>query len=316
MVVQSFTWFVDLSTSADTVQVISITAGGNPVKNRLMPFFTAYKYFKLGGVSVKFCPASTLPVDPTGLSYEVGENTVDPRDQFNPGLIRITNGEDFYLDATALSSANADAVYYNMMLDKRWFKFQLQAGTKRYAKPLFWSIAQAHQDNYPGITVNYPKFNDALGHSFENVSISTAYNDEAALVRSVDWDNSDPRGFFQTGRKERVGYLPTDAFQTYPILDEESTVASYGLNSVPEIDLMKIVLPRAYKTKYYYRVYITETVYFKEPVVNNYNGFTQLDRFVRPNYLTGSPDSASSLHWQQDSPHTVIPNNQGDGKVI
>ena len=162
MVVQSFTWFVDLSTSADTVQVISITAGGNPVKNRLMPFFTAYKYFKLGGVSVKFCPASTLPVDPTGLSYEVGENTVDPRDQFNPGLIRITNGEDFYLDATALSSANADAVYYNMMLDKRWFKFQLQAGTKRYAKPLFWSIAQAHQDNYPGITVNYPKFNDAL----------------------------------------------------------------------------------------------------------------------------------------------------------
>ena len=52
-----------MNTSATALQVVKITAGGNPVKNRLAPFFGAYKYFKLGPVSVRFVPASTLPVD-------------------------------------------------------------------------------------------------------------------------------------------------------------------------------------------------------------------------------------------------------------
>ena len=149
---QKFTWFVDMNTSATALQVVKITAGGNPVKNRLAPFFGAYKYFKLGPVSVRFVPASTLPVDPTGLSLEAGANTVDPRDQFNPGLIRITNGEDMADDFMDLSGTNIDKTYYSMMLDRRWFKFQLQTGCRRTAKPLFWSVGQLHQDAFPGAT--------------------------------------------------------------------------------------------------------------------------------------------------------------------
>ena len=49
-----------MNTSATALQVVKITAGGNPVKNRLAPFFGAYKYYKLGPVSVRFVPASTL----------------------------------------------------------------------------------------------------------------------------------------------------------------------------------------------------------------------------------------------------------------
>ena len=43
-------------------------------------------------------PASTLPVDPQGLSYDVDDpqTVIPPRDQMNPGLVRITNGEDLY----------------------------------------------------------------------------------------------------------------------------------------------------------------------------------------------------------------------------
>ena len=91
---------------------------------------------------------STLPVDPTGLSLEAGANTVDPRDQFNPGLIRITNGEDMADNFMDLTGANIDKTYYSMMLDRRWFKFQLQSGCRRTAKPLFWSVAQLHQDAF------------------------------------------------------------------------------------------------------------------------------------------------------------------------
>ena len=91
---QKFRWFVDLCTTPEQVTVLKITCGGTRCLRRLLPFFGAYKQFKLGKTTVKFVPSSTLPVDPTGLSYEAGENTVDPRDMFNPGLVRITNGED------------------------------------------------------------------------------------------------------------------------------------------------------------------------------------------------------------------------------
>ena len=115
--------FYDISTDPDTMQVITIKTGGKDLIMRTLPFFSAFKKFKLGKVSVRFVPASTLPVDPTGLSYEAGENTVDPRDQFNPGLVRITNGEDFYND---VDGDTPMSMYYNMMMDKRWYKFHLQ----------------------------------------------------------------------------------------------------------------------------------------------------------------------------------------------
>ena len=42
------------------------------------------------GISAKLVPV--FPVTPTGLSYEAGEKTVDPR-SLTPGMM-ITNGED------------------------------------------------------------------------------------------------------------------------------------------------------------------------------------------------------------------------------
>lgn len=308
MVTQKFSWFVDLSTSADNLQVVKITAGGMPVMNRLKPFFAAYKYYKLGGVSVKFCPAATLPVDPTGMSYETGENTVDPRDQFNPGLIRITNGEDMADDLGTFTGDLAQQSYYNMMLDRRWFKFQLQTGCKRYAKPLFWSIAQLKQDLFPGFNRNLP---DTSSSSTLHVnSLSTQMNGTVTYDNVNDL-NSNPRGLFQTGVHERLSWMPTDFAQRFKKQDG-SDVDYMGLNTVPEVELMKIILPKAYKTKYYYRVYITETVYFKDPVVLNYNGYGEMDRFVDYTGFQHNPFAGGGK--TQDT--VINPNNSGDGDLI
>ena len=100
-----FQSFMDVSTSDSSMQVITVSAGGPEVLRRLAPQFSAYKYYKLGNVAVKLVPASTLPVDPTGLSYEAGAQTVDPRDQLTPGMMRITNGEDIFEDLTGLTDA-------------------------------------------------------------------------------------------------------------------------------------------------------------------------------------------------------------------
>ena len=59
-----FQSFVDVSTSATSMQVIQWSVGGADVINRCRHLFGAYKYFKLGKISVKMVPASTLPVVP------------------------------------------------------------------------------------------------------------------------------------------------------------------------------------------------------------------------------------------------------------
>ena len=293
---QTFTWFVDMGTDPTNMQIIRVTAGGNMVRQRLLPFFTAFKYYKLGAVRLRFVPAATLPVDPTGLSYEAGENTVDPRDQFNPGLVRITNGEDWFADSVDTTGVVAEQMYYNMMLDNRWFKFQLQSGMRRTAFPLFWSVGQLHQDKFPGATRNIPVYTD-------NGQIAMASVSESAIRANADspfepdlrynLDDSSPYGLFQTGAKERMGWMPTDYMQTVP-MDPGSLVLwsnKVGIIDVPEVELMRIVLPKAYKTKYYYRVYIEEEVMFKDPVVVQYNGRAMPDRFIRPAYEARLPGS-------------------------
>ena len=106
-----------------------------------------------------------------------------------------------------------------------------------------------------------------------------------------------------------MSWLPTDFFQEMRFSNGTATY-DYGMNNVPEVELMKIVLPKAYKTSYYYRVYITETVYFKDPVVLNFNQYTPMDRFVSVSTPTPMlPGANEGTSHNQDS--ITRPNNQG-----
>lgn len=268
VVKMKFQSFMDISTSASSMQVITISAGGLEILRRLQPQFSAYKYFRIGRVSAKLVPASTLPVDPTGLSYEAGEQTVDPRDQLTPGMMRITNGEDIFEDLTGLSDAEQHGIYNNMLLDPRWFKWMLQSGTSRRAFPRYWQVGQLHQDKWPGAIVNIP----AITHTDEGdyvtgtkMEVQSYVNDGADQVAHIT--GSSGHGFFQTGHKGVLGWLPTDCLQ--PVFNGSSKVGQFPLlASPPEIEVMKIILPKAYKTVYYYRLFITEEVWFREPIVN------------------------------------------------
>lgn len=274
-----FQSFMDINTSTSGMQIITISAGGKNLIDRCPAQFAAYKYYKIGNISVKLVPASTLPVDPTGLSYEAGENTVDPRDQLTPGMMRITNGEDIYENLTGITDEQQDALYNNMMLDPRWFKWMLQSGVKRHATPRYWIIGQLHQDKWPGAVMNLPKF-DGDGAFVGTRAISQSVDNSNAVVDSAFGSSahgtvySSPQGFFQTGHTGVIGWLPTDGFR-----DIGSTPIPL-LASPPECEVMKIILPRARKTEYYYRLYISETVYFREPLVTAFGSpFRPIDVF-------------------------------------
>lgn len=273
-IMMKFQSFMDISTDPDSMQIITISAGGKEILKRLAPQFGAYKYYKIGNVAVKLVPASTLPVDPTGLSYSLDEGptmTVDPRDQLTPGMMRITNGEDIFEDITGLSDAEQHAIYNNMLLDPRWFKWMLQSGVKRHATPRYWQIGQLHQDKWPGAITNIPMFSSPGLDPDDRTIKGTAAYGMSELNGTGRTDifigGSSPYGFFQTGHRGVLGWLPTDGLQTVTVgFDDVKEVPL--LASPPEVEVMKILLPKAYKTRYYYRMFVTETVYFREPIVN------------------------------------------------
>ena len=258
-----FQSFMDINTTPDSMQIITVSAGGEDLIKRLSPQFQAYKYYKIGSVSVKLVPAATLPVDPTGLSYEAGEPGVDPRDQLTPGLMRITNGEDIFENISGLSDAEQHAIYNNMLLDPRWFKWMLQSGVKRYASPRYWIIGQLHQDKWPGEFLNVPLYDQAtsqyIGTARRHLLATKSTGGTISASEGTVVQESISHGLFQTGHTGRLGWLPTDALHS----SGQPFIAS-----PPEVEVMKIILPKAYKTKYYYRMFVTETVYFREPIVN------------------------------------------------
>lgn len=251
--------YFDISTNTAGFQVLQFNCGGGDMLRRVPGLFGAYKYFKLGELKITAVPASTLPVDPTGLSYEAGENTVDPRDQLTPGLIRITNGEDLR-DFSTLTDTNQENAYNAMLLDPRWYKFMLQTGFKRSCFPKFWGIGQLEQDAWPGAFRNVPQIDSTTSSTG---AISNWVDEDSVRVDQWFMNTSTQKGIFQTGQKIKMGWMPTDVFQNIPGVDSGNPY----VNSPPEIQGVTVILPKQRKTRYYYRVFVTETIYFKDPVV-------------------------------------------------
>lgn len=294
-----FQSFMDISTDVDSMKIITISAGGSEVLRRLAPQFGAYKYYKLGNIAVKLVPASTLPVDPTGLSIDPNTDemaTVDPRDQLTPGMMRITNGEDIFENISGLSDDEQHQIYNNMLLDPRWFKWMLQSGVKRHATPRYWQIGQLHQDKWPGYVSNVPMLDAngtiaGTGHVSEYVQL----NGESATTNpEIYRGGSSAYGLFQTGHTGRLGWMPTDGLAP---IERASSAGGNMLKALmaspPEVEVMKIILPKAYKTRYWYRAFITETVYFREPIVNfgitNDSGFTYRPLDIFHNMMSPAP---------------------------
>lgn len=292
--------YFDVQTRTDTMQVMQWSVGGQDVINRCRHLFGAFKFFRLGSISVKFVPASTLPVDPQGLSLDPTDPyTVDPVDQMNKGLVRITNGQDVFTDVSKLTDRQQELSYKTMLLDPRWSKFNLQTGFFRKAFPMYWQVGQLAQDKYPGTTMNSPlvptpaegvapTIQGTVSQHYYKASV----NDSIAVRTN---GGSSPRGLFQTGMRGRLGYLPTDYYQQIPTNTDGRFFDSVGLNNVPEVKVITAILPKASKTVYFYRVYVTEEVLFKsvrasipysDPVTGELfpMGNTGFD-----NFLNGSP---------------------------
>lgn len=173
----SYTEVIDLQTTAGKTSVIGIhTPQGRAPYDKLKGFFTQFRKFRYKGISrLTIAPASSLPVDPLGLTSEIGSTTqMDPRDTLNPILFKGCHGTsmslildkvfnaDEYVNGDGVNVVNGtlDVVtpsmrkfeednnipgvgYYKLLTDVTWKKYGVQSviNIKRMY-PLVWKVAR------------------------------------------------------------------------------------------------------------------------------------------------------------------------------
>lgn len=281
----------DIETSTTKVTMLNVGVAGNEIRNRCQPFIQAFKYYRVLGVKVSLIPASTLPADPSQISYETGENSVNPADMMNVGLVRYTNGEAFpnYKKLVQETTAGKDfetdpgmQTYFNMMLDRRWSKFGLQRGMSRFFRPRVYEDGLPIQSVCPDEAVSF-LVKEGTGVSAQYNIGNSPINSTNQPAEMVDFLQASQNQYpgqlfsslfgstdafrFQTGKLRSLGWRTTDIAHLGGDLKvgTPDEIIS-GFNTFPFINMGRIILPRALKTKFAFRVVQTIVVQFRGAV--------------------------------------------------
>lgn len=161
----------DVNTVSNKVSVIGIhTPVGAKPRQMLSGFFTQFRKYKYTGCSVVATPAQRLGLNLAQLSTEAGASTVNPKDVFNPILVRGCHGDnlnaalnsiykgsftdegsslgkdDFSDTVIPAGSLSWEQMYYRMLQDPSFKKFSMNSGLKLSGlHPLVYNVAVNHQ---------------------------------------------------------------------------------------------------------------------------------------------------------------------------
>lgn len=251
----------DIQTVSDKVSIIAIhTPTGSKPRQMLSGFFTQFRKYKYDGCSVVGTPAQRLGLSTPQLSTAAGDSMVNPKDVFNPALVRGCHGDNL---GTALNSiykgqfdqegstigkdSNSSSVlikngltweqmYYRMLQDPSFKKFSLNSGIKITGlHPMVYNVASNHQI--------VPNDNSQSVGSL--VLDSETYNFE--IGNSLGGNVADGKGGitpitpqFMTNRLQSLGWLDTQQVLNSSSLDGNPVFAQ-----LPRIFMSVIVLPPA-----------------------------------------------------------------------
>lgn len=161
----------DINTVSNSVSVIGIhTPVGAKPRQMLSGFFTQFRKYKYKGCSVVATPAQRLGLNLAQISTEAGASTVNPKDVWNPALVRgchgdnltaalnsiyngafVNEGSSLGLDDHSTTTVPAgsltwDSMYYRMLQDPSFKKFNLASGIKiSKLHPMVYNVASNHQ---------------------------------------------------------------------------------------------------------------------------------------------------------------------------
>lgn len=258
----------DVNTRSNEVSIIGIhTPTGSKPRQMLAGHFLQYRKYRYKGCSVVATPAQRLGLNMAQLSVESGSAGVNPKDVFNPVLVRGCHGDnlnsalnsiykgsfenegssmdmDQHVDTVIPSGGLSwEQMYYRMLQDPSFKKFSVNSGIKLTGlRPLVYNVASNHQimpnESYAQV-----------GH-LEQLSEAEGY--AKAFNSTTDGFVSNGTGTGGVAGSGTVRILPqfmTNRLQSLGWLDTRQVINSaYGSSEpaytvLPRIFMSAIILP-------------------------------------------------------------------------
>lgn len=255
----------DINTVSNEVSIIAIHSPvGSKPRIMLEGFFKQFRKYKYKGCSVVGTPAQRLGLQMTDITVEAGSSGVNPKDVFNPALVRGCHGDnlnaalnsiyrgafgqggssmdksDYSASVHPVDGITWEQMYYRMLQDPSFKKFNLSSGIKMSGlHPMIYNVASNHQimpnENYP----NVGKLTPGTGNDGE-----------------IGFDNSTyaavPTGNEYPSTAGNYPQLMTNRLQSLGWLDTRQLINSTGSSNgapaftvLPKIFMAVIVLPPA-----------------------------------------------------------------------
>ncbi len=321
MVKASVMEIYDLQTNVGKGTVLKVhTPTGNNVKRHLFGHFLQYKRYKYLGAKVSLIPASTLPADPLQLSYEAGDQNIDPRDMVNPILWKHYHGEtmttdvlhvqdqlpydqdgmvDPYVAGYSIGEANysqfgtsgvaIDKVYPRALMDTSFRKAGVQTGFSTFVKPFVYNVTSNIQ-LAPGLStgdaldpgffmglnppdptsqrtiepIGGPNLRGPRESGYKSTASSGSNNTEQKYRLGFQTSNLVPLGWQDTLSRDFASGSGTDASTVGVTGAPFVSMGDFGIGpNLPDIPMLYILMPPAYKTEFYFRMVIKHYFAFK-----------------------------------------------------
>lgn len=324
MVKASVMEIYDLQTQVGKGTVLKVhTPTGNNVKRHLFGHFLQYKRYKYLGARVSLIPASTLPADPLQLSYEAGDQNIDPRDMVNPILWKHYHGEtmttdvlhvqdqldysqdgmvDPYVAGYSIGEANysqfgtsgvaIDKVYPRALMDTSFRKAGVQTGFSTFVKPFVYNVTSNIQlapglrggnnsglqsSKFMGLSdleatsqITVPAINgpDLFGPRESgyksNAKAGQSANSEPKYRLDFQTSNLVPLGWQDTLSRDFAPGTTVGPSGTAVAGSPYDSMGDFGVGpNLPDIPMLYILMPPAYKTEFYFRMVIKHYFAFK-----------------------------------------------------
>lgn len=253
----------DVNTVSNEVSVIAIhTPTGSKPRQMLSGFFTQFRKYKYKGCSVVGTPAQRLGLQMTDISVEAGSSGVNPKDVFNPALVRGCHGDNlnaalnsiykgsFTNEGSSLGmdqygksvvpagSLTWEQMYYRMLQDPSFKKFNLSSGIKLSGlHPMIYNVASDHQilpvEGAAGVGALVE--DTGVGYEFSGNTVGVVSNGSGVATAITP--------HFMTNRLQSLGWMDTKTVLNSG-LDTKSPLNS-GFTTIPKIFMAVIILPPA-----------------------------------------------------------------------
>lgn len=253
----------DIQTVNDKVSIIAIhTPTGSKPRQMLSGFFTQFRKYRYDGCQVVGTPAQRLGLSTPQLSTAAGDSMVNPKDVFNPALVRGCHGDNLNsalnsiykgafqnegsslgLDQFSTSVVPAgnltwEQMYYRMLQDPSFKKFSLNSGIKLSGlHPMIYNVASQHQ-------ILPVEGASQVGSLVEDTGVGYEFSGNTAGIVSDGLGNSvkiTPQ--FMTNRLQSLGWMDTKQVINSGV--DSKTVPTGGYTTIPKIFMSLIVLPPA-----------------------------------------------------------------------